>query len=73
MQVNRMAKGVDPNKTCAHGVVGSGSALISLTFVAKNLETCWYFIVNEPQRERTNSLDSDQVYHKPGCTATGDG
>ena len=27
----------------------------------------------EPQREKTNNVDSDQVWHKPGCTATGDG
>ena len=27
----------------------------------------------EPQREQTNTVDSDQVWHKPGCTATGDG
>ena len=28
---------------------------------------------NEPQHEKTNNVDSDQVWHKPGCTATGDG
>ena len=28
---------------------------------------------NEPQREKTNNVDCDQVWHKPGCTATGDG
>ena len=27
----------------------------------------------EPQHEKTNNVDSDQVRHKPGCTATGDG
>ena len=25
----------------------------------------------DPVREKTNNLDSDQVWHKPGCTATG--
>ena len=25
------------------------------------------------QCEKTNNVDSDQVWHKPGCTATGDG
>ena len=30
-------------------------------------------IENELQREKTNNVDSDQVWHKPGCTATGDG
>ena len=30
-------------------------------------------IIYEPQREKTNNVDSDQVWHKPGCTATGDG
>ena len=29
----------------------------------------WY----EPQHEKTNNVDSDQVWHKPGCTVTGDG
>ena len=24
----------------------------------------------EPWREKTNNLDFDQVWHKPGCTAT---
>ena len=28
---------------------------------------------NEPQREKTNNVDSDQVWHKPDCIATGDG
>ena len=27
---------------------------------------------NEPVREKTNNLDSDQVQHKPGCTVTED-
>ena len=27
----------------------------------------------EPRREKTNILVSDQVPHKPGCTATQDG
>ena len=27
----------------------------------------------EPQHEKTNNVDSDQVWHKPGCAATGDG
>ena len=27
----------------------------------------------EPQHEKTNNVDSDQVWHKPGGTATGDG
>ena len=29
--------------------------------------------VNEPVREKTNNLGSDQVRHKPGCTVTEDG
>ena len=28
---------------------------------------------NEPQHEKTNNVDSDQVWHKPGCAATADG
>ena len=28
---------------------------------------------NEPQREKTNNVDSDMVWYNPGCTATGDG
>ena len=28
---------------------------------------------NEPQREKTNNVDFNQVWQKPGCTATGDG
>ena len=27
----------------------------------------------EPQHEKTNNVVSDQVWHKPGCAATGDG
>ena len=27
----------------------------------------------EPRHEKTSNVDSDQVWHKPGCTATGDG
>ena len=27
----------------------------------------------EPQHEKTNNVVSDQVWHKPGCIATGDG
>ena len=27
----------------------------------------------EPRREKTNNLDSDQVWQKPGCAATADG
>ena len=30
-------------------------------------------IINEPRHEKTNVLVSDQVRHKPGCTATEDG
>ena len=29
--------------------------------------------INEPVREKTNNLGSDQVQHKPGCTVTEDG
>ena len=29
--------------------------------------------VNEPHHEKTNIVVSDQVRHKPGCTATEDG
>ena len=29
--------------------------------------------VNEPVRENTNNLGSDQVRHKPGCTVPEDG
>ena len=28
---------------------------------------------SEPHHEKTNNVFSDQVWHKPGCTATGDG
>ena len=35
--------------------------------------TCLYKRSLEPQREKTNNVDSDQVLHKPGCIATGDG
>ena len=31
------------------------------------------FPSSEPQREKINNVDSDQVQHKPDCTATGDG
>ena len=27
----------------------------------------------QPQREKTNDVDSDQVWYKPGCAATEDG
>ena len=30
-------------------------------------------ILNEPAREKTNNLGSDQVQHKPTCTVTEDG
>ena len=30
-------------------------------------------IANEPVREKTNNLGSDQVRHKPACTVTADG
>ena len=33
----------------------------------------FYFLINEPRREKTNVLVSDLVRHKPGCTATEDG
>ena len=33
---------------------------------------CQYFIF-EPRREKTSNVVSDQVWHKPGCTANGDG
>ena len=29
--------------------------------------------IYEPQHEKTNNVDFDQVWHKPGCAATGDG
>ena len=29
--------------------------------------------MNEPVREKTNNLGSDEVRHKPGCTVTEDG
>ena len=29
-------------------------------------------IAYEPRYEKTNNVESDQVWHKPGCTATGD-
>ena len=29
-------------------------------------------IINEPEREKTNNLGSDQVRHKPSCTVTED-
>ena len=29
--------------------------------------------INEPRHEKTNVLVSDQVRHKPGCTATENG
>ena len=36
-----------------------------------HLSVLWNWF--EPQYEKTNNVDSDQVWHKPGCTATGDG
>ena len=33
----------------------------------------WKASWNEPQREKTNVEDSDQVWNKPGCTAKEDG
>ena len=30
-------------------------------------------VTNEPRHEKINIVDFDQVWHKPGCTATGDG
>ena len=30
-------------------------------------------IRDEPQHEKTNNVDSDQVWHKPGCAANVDG
>ena len=33
----------------------------------------YLFLKNKPPREKTTNVDSDQVQHKPGCTATGDG
>ena len=30
-------------------------------------------LIFEPQHEKTNNVDSDQVLHKPSCAATGDG
>ena len=32
-----------------------------------------YMFINESRREKINNVDSDQVWHKPGCTATEDG
>ena len=29
-------------------------------------------VIIEPRREKTNKLDSDKVWHTPGCTYTGD-
>ena len=46
---------------------------------ARGRMTVKYFMTNlderifEPRREKTNVLVSDQVRHKPGCTATEDG
>ena len=31
------------------------------------------WVLNEPVREKTNNLGSDQVRHKPDCTVTEDG
>ena len=36
-----------------------------------NMVTDWNKL-NEPVREKTNSLGSDQVRHKPGCSVTED-
>ena len=33
----------------------------------------WNITIYEPQHEKTNNVVSDQVWHKPRCTATGDG
>ena len=33
----------------------------------------FYLALFEPRHEKTNVLVSDQVRHKPGCTATEDG
>ena len=34
---------------------------------------CSAMQTNEPMREKTNNLGSDQVRHKPDCTVTEDG
>ena len=31
------------------------------------------YFINEPVREKTNNLGSNQARHKPGCTLTEDG
>ena len=31
------------------------------------------FMKIEPQHEKTSNVDFDQVWHKQGCAATGDG
>ena len=36
-------------------------------------EELFFHKTYEPQYEKTNNVDSDQVSHKPGCTATVDG
>ena len=41
---------------------------IHVSYIATEMET-----INEPRHEKTNVLVSDQVRHKPGCTATEDG
>ena len=44
---------------------GGASDLAPMLFV--------FISVYEPQHGKTNKVDSDQVWHKPDCTATRDG
>ena len=39
----------------------------------KNCKKNLVYSIFEPRREKTNILVSNQVQHKPGCTATEDG
>ena len=47
---------------------------ISVSITSSNVLTYdLVFFKNELCHEKTNNVDSNQVWHKPGCTGTEDG
>ena len=57
---------------CIRHILG---IIFGLHQCSENLH-CYFYIIeeqDEPQHEKTNNVDSDQVLHKPGCAVTGDG
>ena len=45
----------------------------TLLEVVTSIDNIINTLLNEPVHEKTNSLGSDQVQQKPGCTVTEDG